>query len=328
MTNPTSGQSNSYFDSAYGETPPWDIGKPQPDLIALLNEFPPTGPVLEVGCGTGDPSIALAQRGLNVLGVDAAESAIAQARAKAAADPSAGGLVEFRGGDALPPENLPGPYALREQRMQEAKAFLESQRASTSATRGFGCFGRLIGLVIGAALLGLIFIAFDALESPWAYDFFGTRPTLTGEWVAEFTTPSGLHGAAYLNLTHQLPTLSHNGSSGLGSTRWVDGTAQSCFSASAVQNYQVYGRPNTNASDVPLAFRGKPPFVVGYALQDLRGAWLGETLQLSDVLTRFTDTRGSTIYNPNEVDQKLPTTITFHKGSAQDFAAACAKLGS
>jgi hypothetical protein len=138
-----------------------------------------------------------------------------------------------------------------------------------------------------------------------------------------------LHGVAYLNLTHQIYTPGYtNTGGGLGSSRWVDGTAQSCFSASAVQNYEVYGRPNTDASDVPLAFRGKPPFVVGYALQDLRGAWLGDTLQLSDVLTRFTDTRGSTIYNPNELDQKLPTTITFHKGSAKDFAAACAKLAS
>jgi hypothetical protein len=222
------------------------------------------------------------------------------------------------------------PNVLREQGMQEAKAYLENQRAAGGfLPRRFGCYGRLLGLVIGAALLGLIFIAFDALESPWAYDFFGTRPTLTGEWVAEFTTPSGLHGAAYLNLIHQVYTPSRtNSGGGLDSTRWVDGTAQSCFSASAVQNYEVYGRPNTDASDVPLAFRGKPPFSVGYALQDLRGAWLGKTLQLSDVLTRFTDTRGSTIYNPNELDQKLPTTITFHKGNAKDFAAACAKLAS
>jgi hypothetical protein len=218
------------------------------------------------------------------------------------------------------------PNELREQEMQQAKAFLENQRASKPSARGFGCFARLLGLVIVAVALALMAIGFDALESPWAYDFFGTRPTLTGEWVGEFTTPSGLHGVAYLDLTHSLPVRNTNGTSGLGSTRWVDGTAESCFSASTVQNYEVYGRPNTDASDVPLAFRGKPPFIVGDALQDLRGAWLGNTLKLSDGLTRFTDTRGSTIYNPNELDQKLPTTITFHKGSAKDFAAACAKL--
>ena len=79
-------------------------------MIALLDEFPPSSPALEVGCGTGDLSIALAQRGLRVLGVDAAESAINQARAKAAADPNVSGLVEFRVGDALHPESLTGPF--------------------------------------------------------------------------------------------------------------------------------------------------------------------------------------------------------------------------
>jgi SAM-dependent methyltransferase len=112
MNNPISGRSSDYFDSAYGETPPWDIGGPQPDLIALLDEFPPTSPVLDVGCGTGDLSIALAQRGVRVLGVDAAESAITRARAKAdAADPAVSRLVEFRVGDALHPESLLGPFA-------------------------------------------------------------------------------------------------------------------------------------------------------------------------------------------------------------------------
>ncbi len=111
MNNPVSGASSDFFDSAYRETPPWDIGKPQPDLIALLDEFPPTGPVLDVGCGTGPLTFALAKRGYAVLGVDLAEAAIAQARAKAVtAAPSVRRLVEFRVGDALHPAQFPGPF--------------------------------------------------------------------------------------------------------------------------------------------------------------------------------------------------------------------------
>jgi SAM-dependent methyltransferase len=104
-------RSSDAFDSSYGETPPWDIGQPQPALMALLDEYPLTGPVLDAGCGTGELALALAQRGLTVLGVDFAEAAITQARAKAAAAaPDVGQLVEFRVGDALHPSLLPGPF--------------------------------------------------------------------------------------------------------------------------------------------------------------------------------------------------------------------------
>ena len=67
--------------------------------------------MLDVGCGTGDLALALAQRGLTVLGVDLAEAAINQAWAKAAtAAPDVGRLVEFRVGDALHPTQFPGPF--------------------------------------------------------------------------------------------------------------------------------------------------------------------------------------------------------------------------
>ena len=101
---------SSFFDAAYRERPPWDIGAPQPDLIALLDEYPPTGPVLDVGCGTGDLALALAGRGLNVLGIDLAEAAIAQARARAAEAGEVGQRVEFQVADALQSSLLPGPF--------------------------------------------------------------------------------------------------------------------------------------------------------------------------------------------------------------------------
>ena len=111
MAKSASDESNKFFDSAYQVRPPWDIGAPQPAMLALLDEFPPTGPVLDVGCGTGDLTLALAERGLTVLGVDRAEAAIAQARARAATlVPNVARLVEFRVGDALHPAQFPGPF--------------------------------------------------------------------------------------------------------------------------------------------------------------------------------------------------------------------------
>jgi SAM-dependent methyltransferase len=94
-----------FFDEAYHGSPPWDIGRPQPAMLALLDELPPAGPVLDIGCGTGDLGLALAGRGLAVVGLDLAEAAIAKARAKAEA---AGlhDLADFEVGDALHPAQL------------------------------------------------------------------------------------------------------------------------------------------------------------------------------------------------------------------------------
>jgi SAM-dependent methyltransferase len=99
--------SPDFFASVYRETPPWDIGAPQPALDALLDEHPPAEPVLDVGCGSGDLAIALARRGLHVLGIDFVEAAIAQARARAGAlPPDAAGRLELRVADALRPSLL------------------------------------------------------------------------------------------------------------------------------------------------------------------------------------------------------------------------------
>lgn len=97
----------AFFDAVYQQTPPWDIGGPQPALAALWDELPPSGPVLDVGCGSGDHAIALARRGLEVVGVDSVEEAITQARAKAQALPAE--ITErlaFHVADALRPSLL------------------------------------------------------------------------------------------------------------------------------------------------------------------------------------------------------------------------------
>jgi 2-polyprenyl-3-methyl-5-hydroxy-6-metoxy-1,4-benzoquinol methylase len=51
-------------------------------MAALLADYPPEGPVLDVGCGSGDLAIHLAQRGIETFGIDFTEAAISQANAK------------------------------------------------------------------------------------------------------------------------------------------------------------------------------------------------------------------------------------------------------
>jgi methyltransferase (TIGR00027 family) len=87
------------FESAYhnGEAP-WDIGRPQPALVGVAEAGLIAGSVIDLGCGTGENALYLASRGLDVTGLDAAPTAIARARDKAAAR---GIEATFVVGDAL-----------------------------------------------------------------------------------------------------------------------------------------------------------------------------------------------------------------------------------
>lgn len=71
------------FDDAYIGVPPWDIGRPQGEVLALVGASAFRSPVLDVGCGTGENALALAAAGLEVLGIDASPRAIGKAMDKA-----------------------------------------------------------------------------------------------------------------------------------------------------------------------------------------------------------------------------------------------------
>lgn len=92
------------WDASYQNGPaPWDIGRPQPAIARLASESGFAGAVLDVGCGTGENALYLGSRGLSVLGVDVAETALAIARDKAH---DRGVDVAFTAADALQLERL------------------------------------------------------------------------------------------------------------------------------------------------------------------------------------------------------------------------------
>ena len=95
-------QGKDFFDDAYEGVPPWDIGRPQPEIVRLESEGLFQSEVLDVGCGTGENALYLAQRGHRVIGIDGARKAIARAKEKATAR---GLRADFLVWDAL---KLPG----------------------------------------------------------------------------------------------------------------------------------------------------------------------------------------------------------------------------
>ncbi|WP_055403545.1 MULTISPECIES: class I SAM-dependent methyltransferase [unclassified Mycobacterium] len=74
------------WDAAYRQEtpPPWSIGRPQPELAALIDQGKIRSDVLDAGCGHAALSLALAERGHTVVGLDASATAIEAAAAAAA----------------------------------------------------------------------------------------------------------------------------------------------------------------------------------------------------------------------------------------------------
>lgn len=101
---------------------PWDSGIVPPEVEVFIRENPAQHTTrkeggtstrnrraLDLGCGTGTSSLALARAGWEVTGVDFAASAIRIARRKAR---SAGLSVDFRLDDVLKLHALHGPFDL------------------------------------------------------------------------------------------------------------------------------------------------------------------------------------------------------------------------
>jgi 2-polyprenyl-3-methyl-5-hydroxy-6-metoxy-1,4-benzoquinol methylase len=80
------------FEQMYAGQALWDIGRPQPSIVALAE----TG-VLDVGCGTGDNALFLASKGHETWGLDYMPIAIERAKAKAASQSVRNSACKIRG---------------------------------------------------------------------------------------------------------------------------------------------------------------------------------------------------------------------------------------
>ncbi|MDT5066565.1 MAG: hypothetical protein QOK02_2720 [Mycobacterium sp.] len=70
-------------EGPFAGPPPWNIGEPQPELVALIDAGEIRGDVLDAGCGHAALALRLAAKGHTVVGVDMSPTAIAAATATA-----------------------------------------------------------------------------------------------------------------------------------------------------------------------------------------------------------------------------------------------------
>jgi SAM-dependent methyltransferase len=99
------GVSGWIWNAMYRQRPSWDLDAPDPELLRTLEDRDVRGPgrAIDLGCGTGDNAVALAQRGFEVTAIDIADRALARAHEKAAA---AGVSIELREADATGLDDL------------------------------------------------------------------------------------------------------------------------------------------------------------------------------------------------------------------------------
>ena len=99
----------SSWDTVYERgSAPWDIGRPQAVWVRLADAGEINPPVLDAGCGTGEHTLLVAERGLDVLGIDISPAAVRLARAKAA---QRGLDATFEVGDVLALDRLGRTFA-------------------------------------------------------------------------------------------------------------------------------------------------------------------------------------------------------------------------
>jgi len=74
------------FEAVYRTAPviPWDLGEPQPALAELVRSGWCRGDVLDIGCGPGELTLAVAAQGHAVVGLDVSPRAVEIAAGRAA----------------------------------------------------------------------------------------------------------------------------------------------------------------------------------------------------------------------------------------------------
>jgi cyclopropane fatty-acyl-phospholipid synthase-like methyltransferase len=71
------------FEEVYKGVPPWEIDGPQSEIVHLVERGEIRSAILDVGCGTGENALYLAELGFEVVGIDIVPVAVEKALNKA-----------------------------------------------------------------------------------------------------------------------------------------------------------------------------------------------------------------------------------------------------
>lgn len=89
------------FENLYERRPTWEIDRPQPAIVDLVERGGLGRRVLDPGCGTGEHALLLAAAGHEVWGLDISPTAVSLAWAKARAAGLPPASLHLSRGDAL-----------------------------------------------------------------------------------------------------------------------------------------------------------------------------------------------------------------------------------
>ncbi len=179
---------------------------------------------------------------------------------------------------------------------------------------------------------GVLIVALRVALTPWSLSLTG-GPTLTGEWLGYFTTPTGGRHWLWLEIDHPL-------GDGCYDCPPIEGRVETCDRTGSVVRYSMWGDvENWRGTRVSLKTREEEPAKSEVRLLFLAGEWDGNALRMTTTLVApgYTTT---THWEKNEAGVETTRTIDGHPdtlapikfvlshGTKDAFEARCARVRS